>query len=364
MKRSDDRDRQIVQKENIQISNSEMDNNQIKDNNPTSFNKNKIKNKNCPKQYCFLESLNKIEAEKNKVEIFDTILNDEEDDDNPLIQSSIDDFVKVLKDIKLTYFTSTNISIEDSLNLYFDGKKGNILKRVNSYENFNDIIKKVNEISKKDEPEINQISKLTDKIKNQLENNLKLLSGFMNKIIEDLEKLWQFFDIKQLFEKYEIVKPLNPLEEISELLKINDEEEYGEEIYFLVLVLSYFYIKPKIDEIQRLKKVFEAIDVNEIIKNNIIKREIIKKLLQNICDFNMSSLISNIWINLSKCEEFVEDKKMNSLIKNYICNIKEKDFKSDLIRLIEPYCKELDLNSKGPQNLTVEPFMIQNDLLD
>ena len=225
----------------------------------------------------------------------------------------------MLKDIKLTYCTSTNISLEDSLNLYFDGKKGNILKEVKSYEKINDIIKKVNKISKKDEPEIKQISKFANKIKTQFESNLTFLSGFMDKIMEDLEKLWKFFDIKQLFEKYEIEKPLNPLEEIN-TLKINESEEDGEEIYFLCLVLSYFYINQKLKEIQRLKNDFEDIDLNEITKNNIIKKKIIKKLTQNICDFNMSSIISDVWNKLLKCGEFVEDSKMNGFIKSYMSN--------------------------------------------
>ena len=62
----------------------------------------------------------------------------------------------------------------------------------------------------------------------------------------------------------------------------------------------------------------------------------------------MSSLISKVWNKLRNCddnEEFVEDKKMDILIKKYLKNKTEEDFKLDLIDLIKPFCKILDLDS-------------------
>ena len=282
---------------------------------------------------------------EKKAEVFDEII--EIEDDDPILDSSIDDFVKVIKDIKLTYCTSSNISIEDSLDLYLDGKKGNILKRDISDKKVDNMIEKINKISQEDKPKIDKISKLADKIKNQLESNLSFLSRLMDIILENLEKLWKCFGIKELFEKYEIEQPLNPLEEINSF-DINSEDETKEEIYFLILVLNFFFIKPKINEILRLKNDFEKININEIIKQNILKKKIIKNLFKNIRDFRMSSLISKVWNKLRNCddnEEFVEDKKMDILIKKYLKNKTEEDFKLDLIDLIEPFCKILDLDS-------------------
>ena len=343
--------------ENIQIT-AEKENNQFED-------KNKLQNIICPKKYGFLGLLNSMQFEEKKAEVFDEIL--ETDDEDPILDSSIDDFIKVIKDIKITYCTSSNISIEDSLDLYLNGKKGNILKREKLDKKVDNMIDKINKISQEDNPKIAQISKLADKIKKQFENNLSSLSRLMDKLLENLEKLWKFFDIKELFEKYEIEQPLNPLEEIESLDSDEEDEIKVEEIHFLVLVLSFFFIKPKINEIQRLKNDFEKIGISEIIKQNLIKKTIIKKLTQNIRDFNMSSLISKVWDKLRDCDdnvEFVEDKKMNTLIKNYLKNKTEEDFKLDLIDLIKPYCTKLDLDSYDPQNITLEPFMIQNHLLD
>ena len=91
-------------------------------------NKSKLKkiNKTCPKKYQFLELLNNLQVEKKKKELFDAVLNVEDD---PIIDSTIDEFVKILNDISITYSISSNISIKDSLDLYFNGKKGNILKK-------------------------------------------------------------------------------------------------------------------------------------------------------------------------------------------------------------------------------------------
>jgi len=351
---NDDEDNQ---NENGQNTTSESEKNQLAD-------KKIIQNIICPKKYGFLDLLNNMQYIEKKAEVFDEII--EIEDDDPILESSIDDFVKVIKDIKLTYCTSSNISIEDSLDLYLDGKKGNILKRDISDKKVDNIIEKINKISQEDKPKIDKISKLADKIKNQLESNLSFLSRLMDIILENLEKLWKCFGIKELFEKYEIEQPLNPLEEINSF-DINSEDETKEEIYFLILVLNFFFIKPKINEILRLKNDFEKININEIIKQNILKKKIIKNLTQNIRDFNMSSLISKVWNKLRDYDQlakFVEDIKINTLMKNYLKNKTEEDFKFDLINLIKPYCKKLDLDTYDPQNITVEPFMIQNHLLD
>ena len=337
---------------------------EIEDSQDKNKNKNKIKkiNKTCPKKYPFLESLNNLKVEKEKGKLFNKIL-DIDDDDDPIIESDIDGFVKILNDIRLTYCTSSNISIEDSLDLYLDGKKRNINKKYKPSEKLENIIEKIKKITNEDKSEINQILKLSDKIKYELRTNLEYLSSLMNKILNDLEKLWSLFDIEKLFSKYNIKNPLNPL---LDIYKLNNQEDAknNEELYFLALVFGYLFIKPKLKEIQKLNMDFKQIDLNEITRNNIIKRKIVKKLKGNITDFNMDSLISNVWEKFGENETFIEDKKMNDLMWSYIKNKTKEDFKSELINLIKPYYKEIDLNSRDPQNITVEPFMIQNNLLE
>lgn len=122
-------------------------------------NKSKLKkiNKTCPKKYKFLELLNNLQVEKKKKELFDTILNVKDD---PIIDSTIDEFVKILNDISITYSISSNISIKDSLDLYFNGKKGNILKKDKLSEKLENLIKNIKTITKGDKFEIDQILNL------------------------------------------------------------------------------------------------------------------------------------------------------------------------------------------------------------
>ena len=331
-----------IDDEETQEENSDKSISEIEDDEVENKNKVKIKSIFCPKKFQFLELLNSIRVEKNKVEMFDSILGS--DDDDQIINSTFDDFINLLKDIKKIYYISSNISIEDSLNLYLDGKKGAILKTDKFTKKIQNIIKKINKISKNNKHEIEKISKFAEKIKKELETNLTFLSYIMDTILEDLEKLWNRFDIKNLFEKYQIEIPLNPLEEIY-ILKRMRKDKNGEEIYFLVLALSYFFINPKLKEIQRLKNDFQQIDFNEISKHNIFKREIIKKLKENISYFNEDSLISNVWEKFVENETFVENKKMNELMWNYINNNSQEDFKLDLINLIKPYYKGIYLKS-------------------
>ena len=84
---------------------------------------------------------------------------------------------------------------------------------------------------------------------------------------------------------------------------------------------------------------------NKLTLLKLLKKEIIKKLKENISYFNEDSLISNVWEKFVENEVFVEDKKMNDLMWNYINNNSQEAFKLDLINLIKPYYKGIDLKS-------------------
>ena len=86
--------------------------------------------------------------------------------------------------------------------------------------------------------------------------------------------------------------------------------------------------------------------------------------MENINDFDESMPISNIWNQLKKNDNFVEDEKMNKLIISYVKNNDEEVYKNDLFNLLKSYCKNIDLNGKDPQNIFLEPFMAQNNLSD
>lgn len=309
-----------------------------------SENKNIIYDTLCPKKYAFIEKLkNDIQVNKKDVKKFEEILQTDENDF--IIPSNVDEFFKALKDIEISYDTLPSIKIEDSLDLYLNGKKGKILKKNLPDQNIKKIIKGYDKLSKEDKNEIIKIKNFCDKIKDQIENVSISLCYFMDNIIDEIEKISQFFDIKLLIKKYKIKEPLNPLLNIIRLnYKTNDEPT--EEIYFLLLILSYFFISPKIKEMNKIKNDFEKINIDEIIKNNILKRNIINKIIQNLSDLSMDSLLPNIWEKIKDCKKFTDDEEMNKLMVEYVENKSIEDFRNDLVNLIKPFYEEFNLTGK------------------
>jgi len=77
----------------------------------------------------------------------------------------------------------------------------------------------------------------------------------------------------------------------------------------------------------------------------------------------MDSFLPDIWDKVKDCQKFTDDEEMNKLMIEYVKNKSQEDFKNDLINLIKPFYEEFNLTEKDPQNITLEPFMIQNDLI-
>ena len=167
----------------------------------------------------------------------------------------------------------------------------------------------------------------------------------MNNIIKNIVKISQLFDIKQLMKKYKIKEPLNPLQNINRL-NFMIEDGATEEIYFLLLILSYFFISPKIKELNKIKNEFEKINLDEINKNNILKKNIINEFTKNINDFSIDSSLPNIWDKLKDCKKFTDDEEMDKLMIEYVENKSQEDFRNDLINLIKPFYEEFIIAGK------------------
>jgi adenine C2-methylase RlmN of 23S rRNA A2503 and tRNA A37 len=139
--------------------------------------------------------------------------------------------------MKSTYSTSSYISLQQSLNLYLDGKKGQILEKNFSSINLTKIIKECSEQKSSD----NEIMNLCDKFRTTLNNGLSFLYSYLSNIAEKIEEISQLFNIHNLLNKYEITLPLNPKKEFD-MIRSYDNKECPEEIYYLTLVFSYFFI--------------------------------------------------------------------------------------------------------------------------
>ena len=96
----------------------------------------------------------------------------------------------------------------------------------------------------------------------------------------------------------------------------------------------------------KIKNDFEKINIDEIIKNNILKRNIINKIIQNLSDLSMDSLLPNIWEKIKDCKKFTDDEEMNKLMVEYVENKSIEDFRNDLVNLIKPFYEEFNLTGK------------------
>ena len=90
----------------------------------------------------------------------------------------------------------------------------------------------------------------------------------------------------------------------------------------------------------------------------------IKSFISNISDLDGNILNSNIWSELKYCHQFVEDEELNKSIIKYVEKNSQEEFKNDLIQLIKPYFKGINLEVKDPQNIILEPFMLQKELME
>jgi hypothetical protein len=323
-----------------------------------------IKNENvlCPNKFQYLNELNRqIKLKDEKFLEIEDILEDE--DDEPILKSSVDEFIKLLKKLKSTYMIMPGISVQQSLNLFFDGKKEEILKGKISADNMNSLIDYSNKLSSKDNKEIEAIANISQKNRKDLEKHSDLLYTNMNIIEEELEMIFQFFDIKKLLTKYKIKQPVDPVIVIN-YLRRRVGNNNDDEIHYLILAISQLFIDSKIKNLNSIEKELEKVNLNEITKNNIIKKNIIKLFFDNINSNSDNTFPLIDWGELQKSNDFSSNKNMNDLIIKYVRSESKENYIKDLNNMIKPYCKIIDLSEKDPQNIILDSFMLQNGLID
>ena len=89
----------------------------------------------------------------------------------------------------------------------------------------------------------------------------------------------------------------------------------------------------------------------------------ISKYIKGI-DILDENILPDVWSDVKICKNFVDDKIMNNLIVNYVDKNNAEDYKNDLFNLLKPIVKSINLNSRDPQNIILDSFMIQNALSD
>lgn len=317
-------------------------------------------NKTCPNNFITFKKFNSVLKVQEPKISSELIYNYSLEQDESIINSNLNEFAKMLQEIKSSYSISFNISLLDSLNLYFEGKKTAIIEKKFSSTNLKKIITECSEKASEDNRLI-EIIDFYEKFKKSLEAQLNYLFGYINNTAQNLEEIARYLDINTLLNEYKISQTLNPIEEINkiQLTEFNRPEEK----YCLILLYSFFYAISNIKALNKIKNMFEKINMKEIAKINIIKENMISKYIKGT-DILDENILPDVWSDVKICKNFVDDKIMNNLIVNYVDKNNAEDYKNDLFNLLKPIVKSINLNSRDPQNIILDSFMIQNALSD
>jgi len=80
-------------------------------------------------------------------------------------------------------------------------------------------------------------------------------------------------------------------------------------------------------------------------------------------DDNNGGLTAKIWNDIKSKKDFVDNKQLNDYIISYVNNNNIENYKNDIISLIGPKVKEINMDGKDPQEIFVIPFMCQQNLI-
>ena len=354
----------INNENNIYLSNDEINKNGIQNReSKIETNKNEINIdiiNICSNIYKVTEKLNK------EIEIKDEFPNQTNYnllaiDDDSIVKSSVEEFAKTLNKMKSSFSISDTITLQQSLDLYLEGRKEEILEKVYSPLSIKAI---VNECRKKicNNKELEEINKFCNDFKNNLDDDLDFLYSELNNIITNIGEVAQIFDIKILFNKYGINQPVDLKKAFTKIKKSLYQNKFLEEIYYLIHIISYFLIISIIKALNMIKDEYEKKVLNKIIENNIIKENLIYQFMKevNIAKNEGDILNQDFWEQIKNCKTFIEDEAMNNNIINYVKDKTINDYKNDLLNLLKPHVKNINLNGQEPQNIFLDSFMKQN----
>ena len=350
---------------NINLSNNKKNKNGIETSAPKiGTNKNKINNNInniCSNIYKTTKHLDKEIKIKEEFPV-QTNYNLLDTDDDSIIKSSVEEFTKTLNKMKSTFLTSTSITLQQSLDLYLEGKKGEILEKVYSPLSIKAI---VNECSKNtsSNKELEEVNKFCNDFKKNLDDDLDSLYSDLSNILANIGEVAQIFDIKNLFNKYGINQPVDLKKAFAKMKKSLYQNKFLEEIYYFIHIISFFLVISIIKALNRIKDEYENKVLNKLIENNVIKENLIDKFMKEINIPEGDILNQDFWTNIQTCNKFIDDDEvMNNNIINYVKKKSLNDYKNDLLSLLQPHVKNIELNDKDPQNIFLDSFMKQHGL--
>jgi vacuolar-type H+-ATPase subunit I/STV1 len=259
--------------------------------------------------------------------------------------------------MKSTFSTSASITLQQSLDLYLEGRKGKILEKTFSISNLKAIPEEC-VTNASNNKELEEVKEFCQKFGHKLDNDLEFLYSCLKIIITNLGEVNHIFDnedVQKLLNKYKITQPVDLIKAFNNLTTSLYKNNHLEEIYYLIYVISYCLVSSIIKALIKIKNEFDKLALDKIIENNIIKEELISKFMKEVNIPGENILNQDIWKQIQRCKNFIKDKEMNEMDKKIINYVETKsidDYKKDLISLLQPHVENINLDGLDPQNIS------------
>ena len=333
--------------------------------NPKIINqKNKKIEKSCKNNLKYINEIKNIiqlpikrfEGNNKYLDLFTSKINDK------IIDSNIKEFNKILNEINISYNVDLNILIDEAFNLFFEGNKAEILSEEKKY-NFKKT--KEEELLKLYEYHDDNLTYFLHKTMDSLNENLEFLETMKYNTLILINNCAGYFNINDILKDFRISLPLTPLNIINKLtsLKIIFDEKILEKEFFILQIYHYFILKEGVTHLKEIKKKIKNLRIHELLKSYQIKNNLINKIKENMPLIVRRDLLSEVWKDISNSIKIIEgNDELNNKILNYVKNNDKIKFKKDLVSLIKPEIKDINIGLNDPQNIFLKPFMKQNCL--
>ena len=346
------------------LNKNDNNNSEKEDNNNLNQGENKI-DKSCKHFFNNINCIKQIIGNPSK--IFEDNDNDyflDQFNDNKIINLSIDDFRKKLNDLDILYNINSEIQIDNVFDLFFEGNKSKIISQQKKYIGKKILDKELNDLNgllKCSNDKILVNLKKTNKL---FDRNLDMFERMQKETLNLINEMAEHFNVKDILNELKIKLPLEPIVVIN---KIGSSKKYNiellEKYVFILYLCQYITLEESISYLEERKRKINDLQIQELLKKDQIKNNLINEMRNHIEENDKNYLLSDVWNKINTETKIIEDNdELNNKILLYVKNGNKEKFKEDLISLIEPKIKGINIGLKDPQNIFLKPFMKQNCL--
>jgi len=321
-------------------------------------------NKLCKHTFKFI---NRIKEKFETIPLFkedDKLFKNLELKPNEVVQdTNLMEFYNILEEINKSYNVESIISIYNAFNLFIDGKKSGILNDKNNYRNSVNMKECLDKLCDDDIEIGEDLNYLFEKISTSIADTFDYFYEIKSEFLNSIENYGNFFTVEEILKILKISLPLKPLEAIKKLNYEQEEIKGLETCYYFSQICGYLIVEECISHLKKIKNKINNLNIQELIKKNIIKNKLVNKVKNQIFLDNRKDLFSQVWNDIKIEENYIKNnEELNTKIKKYVIENEKESFQSDLIDLISGNIKQINIDENDPQNLFLKPFMLQNDL--